>query len=244
MAPASTTYFIVPVTLRATLRRWSARREWRGRRAPGRTTHSIVQVTLRANFSCDELLRLARCDRPWWTGGANVRSRRRRRRHGRAHRRGAVAGARRRPCRRRRARRGARRSARYAGYLWTAATDELLAEADPDGDPALRRTLVAGYAARRGVRLLALDVPLGDEVVLLRYGRGRRIDTGPDLGACAEVVTDARGEIPLLRRDGTRRWSTAARCAASTCAPPTAPDDAMPRRTLLATAAATRATGS
>ena len=38
-------------------------------------------------------------------------------------------------------------------------------------------------------------MPLGDEVVLLRYGRGRRIDTAAYLGACAKVVTDAGGEI-------------------------------------------------
>ena len=85
-------------------------------------------------------------------------------------------------------------SARYAGYLWTAATDELLAEADPDGDPALRHTLVDGYADAVAFAR-SLDVPLGDEVVLLRYGRGRRIDTAAYLGACAKVVTDAGGEI-------------------------------------------------
>ncbi len=132
-------------------------------------------------------------------------------------------------------------SARYAGYLWTAATDELLAEADPDGDPALRHTLVDGYADAVAFAR-SLDVPLGDEVVLLRYGRGRRIDTAAYLGACAKVVTDAGGEIlcsveadtlvvdggevrgvDVRTADGARRLESVARCCP---------------------AAATRATGS
>jgi succinate dehydrogenase/fumarate reductase flavoprotein subunit len=85
-------------------------------------------------------------------------------------------------------------SARYAGYLWTASSEPLLAEVDPDGDDALRRTLVDGFAgAIDWVR--SLNVPLGDEVTLLRYGRGRRIDTAAYIAACVKAVGDAGGEI-------------------------------------------------
>ena len=39
-------------------------------------------------------------------------------------------------------------SARYAGYLWTAPSDQVLAEVDPGGDPSLRHALVAGFPTR------------------------------------------------------------------------------------------------
>jgi len=85
-------------------------------------------------------------------------------------------------------------SARYAGFLWTAPTDDVLAEIDPDGDPALRHVLVGGYAdAVAWVR--SLGVPVGDEVTILRDGRGRRIDTAAYIAACTRIVADAGGEI-------------------------------------------------
>ncbi|MET0460946.1 MAG: FAD-binding protein [Ilumatobacteraceae bacterium] len=85
-------------------------------------------------------------------------------------------------------------SARYAGFLWTAPTDDVLADIDPDGDPALRHALVAGYGdAVAWVR--SLDVPVGDEVTILRYGRGRSIDTAAYIAACVKVVADAGGTI-------------------------------------------------
>lgn len=85
-------------------------------------------------------------------------------------------------------------SARYAGYLWTASNGALLAEADPGGDPQLRQALVGRFAdAVDWVR--SLDVPLGDEVTLLRYGTGRRIDTAAYVVACTKVLADAGGEI-------------------------------------------------
>ena len=85
-------------------------------------------------------------------------------------------------------------SARYAGYLWTAPSDEVLADVDPDGDPSLRHALVAGFADTvEWVRSLGVDV--ADEVTVLRYGRGRRIDTAAYVASCEKVVTGARGEI-------------------------------------------------
>ena len=85
-------------------------------------------------------------------------------------------------------------SARYAGYLWTAPSDEVLAEVDPDGDPSLRHALVAGFAdAVEWLRSLGVD--LADEVTVLRYGQGRRIDTAAYVTACEKVVAGVRGEI-------------------------------------------------
>ena len=105
-------------------------------------------------------------------------------------------------------------SARYAGYLWTAPSEEALAEVDPHGDPALRRALVAGFAdAVEWIR--SLGVPVGDEVVILRYGRGRHIDTAAYVRACQKLITSSGGEILvgasveklIGERDGDRRRS-------------------------------------
>ncbi len=87
-------------------------------------------------------------------------------------------------------------SARYAGYLWTAPSDEVLAEVDPHGDPVLRRALVAGFDdAVEWIR--SLGVPVGDEVVILRYGRGRHIDTAAYVRACQKLIASSGGEILL-----------------------------------------------
>ena len=100
-------------------------------------------------------------------------------------------------------------SARYAGYLWTAPSDEVLAGVDPDGDPSLRHTLVAGFAdAGEWVRSLGVDV--ADEVTILRYGRGRRVDTAAYIAACEKFVP-THGE----RSCGTRRSRPSSRTAAA-----------------------------
>ena len=85
-------------------------------------------------------------------------------------------------------------SARYAGFLWTAPTDQALADVDPDGDASLRHALVSGFPdAVQWVR--SLGVPLGEEVTILRYGRGRSIDTAAYVPACERVVVGAGGDI-------------------------------------------------
>lgn len=87
-------------------------------------------------------------------------------------------------------------SARYAGYLWTAPSQEVLAEVDPHGDQSLRRVLVAGFADTvEWIR--SLGVPVGDEVVILRYGRGRLIDTAAYVRVCQKLITSSGGEILL-----------------------------------------------
>ncbi|OSY37067.1 MULTISPECIES: FAD-dependent oxidoreductase [Pseudonocardia] len=114
-------------------------------------------------------------------------------------------------------------SARYAGYLWTAATPEVMAEVNPGGSPELRDTVVAGFpGALDFVR--DLGVPVGEPVTVLRYGTGHQVDTGAFVAACrrriaasGEIVTGARTEhlltddagrvtgAGIVTPDGTRR---------------------------------------
>src|SRR5205085_9630161 len=85
-------------------------------------------------------------------------------------------------------------SARYAGFLWTVPTDAAMDEVNPSGDPGLRRTLVGGFAeAMAWVR--SLDVPAEDEVAVIRYGRGRRIDTALYLRSCERLLREQGGEV-------------------------------------------------
>jgi len=87
-------------------------------------------------------------------------------------------------------------SARFAGYLWTAPSTSVLAEVDPDGDPRLRQALVDGFSeAVEWVR--SLEVPMADEVSVLRFGRGRRIDTAAYIRACEKLITNGGGEVLL-----------------------------------------------
>ena len=70
----------------------------------------------------------------------------------------------------------------------------MLTEVDPHGDSALRRVLVAGFAdAVEWIR--SVGVPVGDEVVILRYGRGRHIDTAAYVRACQKLIASSGGEI-------------------------------------------------
>lgn len=98
-------------------------------------------------------------------------------------------------------------SAQHAGFLWTAPTTAVMDEVNPGGDPVLRRTLVEGFAP--AVAWIAgLGLQLGPEVPVLRYGRGRHVDTWAYLSACADAVRAAGGEIlrstsaVALLRDG------------------------------------------
>jgi FAD binding domain len=85
-------------------------------------------------------------------------------------------------------------SARYAGFLWTAPSDEVLADVDPGGDRSLRHALVAGFPeAVAWAR--SLGVAVGDEVTILRFGRGRSIDTAAYVAACEKAVGEGPGEI-------------------------------------------------
>jgi succinate dehydrogenase/fumarate reductase flavoprotein subunit len=67
-------------------------------------------------------------------------------------------------------------SAAYAGFLWSAPTEEVMQRENPDADPALSRRLVEDYdAAVEWLRSLGIDV--GPAVKLLTFGRGRAFDS-------------------------------------------------------------------
>ncbi|MBK1787425.1 FAD-dependent oxidoreductase [Prauserella cavernicola] len=84
----------------------------------------------------------------------------------------------------------------FAGFVWTAASHEVLTEINPDGDPALARHLVDGFAgAVDWIR--DLGVTCADAVTVLRYGRGHQFDTAHYASECARSIKE-RGELLLL----------------------------------------------
>jgi succinate dehydrogenase/fumarate reductase flavoprotein subunit len=100
-------------------------------------------------------------------------------------------------------------SAQFAGFAWTAPSDEVMSEVNPDGDPALRAKLVAEFPA--GVEWIrGLGVHCGPAVSVLRYGRGHQFDTAGYISACARLIRDSggrierRAEVQALVRDGRR----------------------------------------
>jgi succinate dehydrogenase/fumarate reductase flavoprotein subunit len=83
----------------------------------------------------------------------------------------------------------------HAGFIWTAPTFEVLREQIPDGDPALQRALIDGFApAIEWVR--SLDVECLPAVSVLRFGRGHQTDMTNYLRICERIVReDAASEI-------------------------------------------------
>jgi len=80
-------------------------------------------------------------------------------------------------------------SALYAGYLWTAPTIEAMDQANPHGDPALKKALVEGFGGAVDF-LRALDVPCGPAVPILRFGQGHQFDTALYVDTCKKIVQD------------------------------------------------------
>lgn len=101
-------------------------------------------------------------------------------------------------------------SALYAGFVWTAPSQEVMGEVNPGGDVALRARLVDGYApAVEWVRSLGVDVK--PPVTVLGYGRGVETDMHGLIAACerrvrgsedAELLVDARTERLLTDETG------------------------------------------
>ncbi|WP_040795971.1 FAD-dependent oxidoreductase [Nocardia higoensis] len=81
-------------------------------------------------------------------------------------------------------------SALFAGYAWTAPDHEVMEQVNPDGDPALRRALVDGFAD--GVDWIrSTGVEVADAVPILGYGRGHAFDTNQYIDECRRrVVAD------------------------------------------------------
>ena len=85
-------------------------------------------------------------------------------------------------------------SARYAGFLWTAPDYETLRDVNPEGDPALSRALVDGFAdAIAWVHEMGVDTR--PPVTLLRYGRGHQFDTNQYLDNCLKHIREHGGRV-------------------------------------------------
>jgi succinate dehydrogenase/fumarate reductase flavoprotein subunit len=88
-------------------------------------------------------------------------------------------------------------SAVYAGFLWTAPSLEVMQEVNPDGDPALAKRLVDGYAD--GVEWVrSLGVAVKQPVTVLGYGRGVETDMTGLIAACERVVREGENSEILL----------------------------------------------
>jgi succinate dehydrogenase/fumarate reductase flavoprotein subunit len=93
-------------------------------------------------------------------------------------------------------------SAKFAGFIWTAPTLEVMRGVNPDGDPELAKRLVDGYQpAIEWVRSLGIDVQ--PAVTVLRFGRGHGVDMTSLLRRCHTIVKEAGGEL-LVDADAER----------------------------------------
>ena len=91
-------------------------------------------------------------------------------------------------------------SAARAGFVWTAPTFEALRDAIPDGDPALARELVDGFApAVEWIRSLGVEVQ--PAVTVLRFGRGHQISMPNYLHTCEVMLRDDPESDLLLGAD-------------------------------------------
>jgi succinate dehydrogenase/fumarate reductase flavoprotein subunit len=85
-------------------------------------------------------------------------------------------------------------SAAFAGFVWTTPTVDVMRTVNSDGDPALGRALVEGFAdGIEWVRSTGADC--GPEVTVLRYGRGHQVDTNAYIRACRDMLRASGGEI-------------------------------------------------
>lgn len=93
-------------------------------------------------------------------------------------------------------------SARYAGYVWTAPSREVMDRVNPRGDDALKHALVDRFSAGVDwIRSTGVDVM--DPVPILGFGRGHQFDTNQYVDNCRRLVTEGGGEVRL--RTQTRR---------------------------------------
>lgn len=90
-------------------------------------------------------------------------------------------------------------SARFAGYIWTAPSREVMAAENPGGDPALRDALVDRFTdAVAWIR--DVGVTVGDAQRILPFGRGHQFDTNHYLDTCRSLVTQHGGTVLLETR--------------------------------------------
>jgi succinate dehydrogenase/fumarate reductase flavoprotein subunit len=87
-------------------------------------------------------------------------------------------------------------SGRFAGYLWTAPTSEVMDRQNPDGDPSLKRALVDRFDdAVEWIR--STGVETGPAQRILSFGRGHAFDTNQYVDTCRKIVTEAGGSVLL-----------------------------------------------
>jgi succinate dehydrogenase/fumarate reductase flavoprotein subunit len=80
------------------------------------------------------------------------------------------------------------------GWVWTAPDPAILVEESPRADPALVTALCDGYA-RLMAWIEATGAPVGDEAIILEYGRGRQVGMPEYLEWCRSTVVGAGGSV-------------------------------------------------
>src|SRR5215204_6532771 len=81
-------------------------------------------------------------------------------------------------------------SARYAGYIWTAPSREVMDQVNPRGDQTLRHALVDRFP--EGVEWIgSVGVDVRPAVPVLGFGRGHQFDTNQYIDLCRRIVADA-----------------------------------------------------
>ena len=87
-------------------------------------------------------------------------------------------------------------SGRFAGYIWTAPSDAVMDEQNPDGDEALKRALVERFdAAVDWIR--STGVEAGPSQRILSFGQGHGFDTNQYVDTCRRIVTESGGQVLL-----------------------------------------------
>ncbi len=85
-------------------------------------------------------------------------------------------------------------SAMSGGWVWTAPEPAVLIEESPHADPGLIRSLCDEYP-RLMAWIMASGAPVGDEAVVLDYGRGRPVGMSEYLDWCRSAVERAGGTV-------------------------------------------------
>jgi succinate dehydrogenase/fumarate reductase flavoprotein subunit len=99
-------------------------------------------------------------------------------------------------------------SGRYAGYIWTAPTREVMEEQNPGGDRELRDAVVDDFADAVAW-IDSTGVQTGQAQRILPFGVGHKLDTNLYLDTCRKLIEQAGGEVwlqatpsDLLEADG------------------------------------------
>ena len=99
-------------------------------------------------------------------------------------------------------------SGRYAGYIWTAPTREVMEEQNPDGVRELRENVVDSFAEAVSW-IESTGVETGQPQRILPFGIGHKFDTNHYIDTCRKLVEQAGGEVwlratpsELLEADG------------------------------------------